>query len=388
MGHPCAATPPNPGPPVCLPGVVLHAARCANKPAYAASPVSGLVGRNFGGSLRKADSGPVPARRRALVCLSTLSFAMGGLPGSSRAQQAGAFSDETWTDAARSRAVPVRIRVPDGAGPWPLVLFSHGLGGSRNGADVWGRAWQAAGLLVVHVQHAGSDTEVALRGMAALRSAATAAQLLARVADVGFVIDEILRRHAAGLPMWSAVLVDRIGMAGHSFGAQTAQALAGQRYPAPGSLREPRLAAFLALSSSPARSSSLSLQEQFGAINRPFMAATGSLDVDPLGGALTGAVRASVYEGLPPGERALLWLEAADHMTFAGNASPRINGRGAFERAAQAWALEARHHEGVAEITSLWWQSTLASSAEDRSHAAAGLRRVKLAGAGDRLTLG
>ena len=223
--------------------------------------------------------------------------------------------------------------------------------------------------------------------MAALRRAATAAQLLARVADVGFVIDEILRRHAAALPTWSAVLADHIGMAGHSFGGQTVLALAGQRYAAPGSLREPKLAAFLALSSSPARGSSLSLQEQFGAIDRPVMAATGSLDGDPLGGALTGAIRASVYGGLPPGRRALLWLEHADPMTFAGNASPRINGCGAFERAAQAWALEVRHHEVVAEVTALWWHATLAGSAEDRSRAAANLHRVSLAGADDRLTL-
>ena len=233
------------------------------------------------------------------------------------------------------------------------MLFSHGLGGSRTGADVWGRAWQAAGLLVIHIQHAGSDIDVARNGMAALRNAATAAQLLARVADVGFVIDEILRRQAAAMPIWSAVQTDRMGMAGHSFGAQTAQALAGQRYPMPASLREPRLAAFLALSSSPGRASSMSLQAQFGAIDRPFMAATGSLDGDPLGGALTGASRASVYDGLPPGQRALLWLQDADHMTFAGNASPRIHGRNGFERAAQAWALEERHHSLVHQHTSV-----------------------------------
>ena len=336
----------------------------------------------------QARTPPTLLRRSVLASLGSLGLALGSLPGSSRAQQDSAFSDETWTDGVRARAVPVRIRVPAGAGPWPVVLFSHGLGGSRAGADVWGRAWQASGLLVVHLQHAGSDIDVALRGLSALRNAATAQQLLARVADVGFVIDEILRRHALALPTWSAVSTRRIGMAGHSFGAQTTQALAGQRYAAPGSLREPRLAAFLALSSSPARASSLSLAEQFGAIDRPFMVATGSLDGDPLGGALTGAGRAGVYSGLPPGQRALLWLEDADHMSFAGNASPRINGRGAFERAAQAWALEARHHEEVAEITALWWRSTLASSAEDRSSAAAGLRQVKLAGPGDRLSLG
>lgn len=151
----------------------------------------------------QARTPPTLLRRSVLASLGSLGLALGSLPGSSRAQQDSAFSDETWTDGARARAVPVRIRVPAGAGPWPVVLFSHGLGGSRAGADVWGRAWQASGLLVVHLQHPGSDIDVALRGLSALRNAATAPQLLARVADVGFVIDEILRRHALALPTWS-----------------------------------------------------------------------------------------------------------------------------------------------------------------------------------------
>ena len=351
-------------------------------------PVIGPVLGDVGHPASSAGAGPVQPRRNVLAGLGSLGLALCGLPGSSQAQL-GDYQDDTWTDAARSRAVPVRIRIPASPGPWPAVLFSHGLGGSRSGADVWGRAWQAAGLLVLHLQHAGSDIDVArVGGMTALRRAGTAEQLLARVADVGFVLDEILRRHAADLPIWSAVQAERMGMAGHSFGAQTVQALAGQRYPVPGSWREPRLAAFLALSCRPSSASSLSLREQFGSIDQPFLAATGSLDGDPLGGALTGASRASVYDGLPPGQRALLWLEDADHMSFAGNASPRINGRGGVERAAQAWALEARHHEVVAEVTTLWWQSALSVSAEGRSRAAADLRRVSLASAGDRLRLG
>ena len=273
---------------------------------------SGPALGDTGDLMRTGGVRPVPSRRSALARLGSLGVALGSLPGSSPAR-AGVYSDETWFDAARSRGVPVRIRVPAGAGPWPAVLFSHGLGGSRTGADVWCRAWQAAGRLVVHVEHAGSDIEVARGGRSALRSAATTAQLLARVADVGFVIDEISRRHAAALPIWSVAQVDRIGMAGHSFGGQTVQALAGQRYPVPAALREPRLAVFVALSSSPARASSLSVQQQqFGAIDRPFMAVTGSLDGHPLGSVLTGVSRASVYDGLPPGQRALLRLEDAD----------------------------------------------------------------------------
>src|SRR5262245_24589378 len=95
--------------------------------------------------------------------------------------------DQTWTDPARGRELPLRLRWPDGEGPCALVVHSHGLGGNREGGDAWGQAWRDAGFAVLHVQHPGSDTP-AVR--ASLRSAASAEQLIARVADMRFVLDE------------------------------------------------------------------------------------------------------------------------------------------------------------------------------------------------------
>src|SRR5947208_9251342 len=44
-----------------------------------------------------------------------------------------------WRDASRSRPVPVKIYAPaTGAGPFPVIVFSHGLGGSRNGYEYLG----------------------------------------------------------------------------------------------------------------------------------------------------------------------------------------------------------------------------------------------------------
>src|SRR3954467_15611250 len=38
-----------------------------------------------------------------------------------------------WVDAARQRSVPVKIYFPRGnGGPFPVIVFSHGLGGSRD----------------------------------------------------------------------------------------------------------------------------------------------------------------------------------------------------------------------------------------------------------------
>ena len=44
-----------------------------------------------------------------------------------------AVTDYDWFDEKRQRQVPVRIYYPQGRGPYPVVVFSHGLGGSREG---------------------------------------------------------------------------------------------------------------------------------------------------------------------------------------------------------------------------------------------------------------
>jgi len=65
--------------------------------------------------------------------------------------------DLDWNDTARGRSLPLKVRVPDGADKVPLVIFSHGLGGSREGGKAWGEHWAQHGYLVIHVQHPGSD---------------------------------------------------------------------------------------------------------------------------------------------------------------------------------------------------------------------------------------
>lgn len=263
--------------------------------------------------------------------------------------------DETWHDASRARDLPVRVRLP--ALPnWPLVLYSHGLGGNRQGGDVWGDAWAAAGVAVVHVQHAGSDSAVWRQGAGALRQAGNAEQLAARVADLRFVLDEVLRRHAAGIEPWRGLQPEAIGMAGHSFGAHTAQALAGQRYPAATRWSEPRIRAFAAFSPSSGRGQ-ITVAESFGAVTRPFLALTGSLDGDPFGSYSDGGPRALVYDGLPAGQRALLWLEGADHMSFGGNRDTVA--AAAMRRQPVATRQEAAHQAIVAQLTSLWWRAHL-----------------------------
>ena len=84
--------------------------------------------------------------------------------------------DLTVHDGRRSRDIPVRVYLPANGKPEPVVLFSHGLGGSRAGSKFLGEHWAARGYVAVFVQHPGSDDAVWKEAapeerMAALRKA-------------------------------------------------------------------------------------------------------------------------------------------------------------------------------------------------------------------------
>ena len=273
--------------------------------------------------------------------------------------------DDIWHDAARQRSLPVRIRwpaedAPQAKGTRAVVLFSHGLGGTVAAGERWGQAWSAAGLVVLHLQHPGSDLDAVRRvargfgDQSGLRQAAGPEQLLARLADVKFVLDDIGRRHAAGVDRWKEVRPHGVGMSGHSFGAHTTLGMAGQRYPAHAGIEEPRLAAFIAFSPT------LPLQgdpiQAFDRMTRPMLCVTGTRDDDVVGVGATNDRRTGVFAALPAGGKAHLVLQDADHMTFAGQ-----TGRAAevFPRHATTRALQAQHHALVAAITTDWWRSQL-----------------------------
>ncbi|MBV8914920.1 MAG: alpha/beta fold hydrolase, partial [Acetobacteraceae bacterium] len=158
-----------------------------------------------------------------------------------------------WQDPARGRGIPVLVRLPRHPGPAPLVLLSHGLGGSREGLAYLGRALAEAGYIAVHLQHRGSDSAV-WRGQADPRMGMAAALLdpgaaLARLQDIAFALDHLLA-NGGGLSLDPR----RIAVAGHSYGAWTASHMVGELLPIPGlgpRLPDPRLQAAVMLSPVP-----------------------------------------------------------------------------------------------------------------------------------------
>lgn len=181
--------------------------------------------------------------------------------------------DFDWQDASRQRAVPVRLYLPkaasetaDAAGsvgggvvlkPVPLIVFSHGLGGSRNGYQYLGRFWAAHGYASMHVQHIGSDNQL-WRGnpfslTMRLKDAAQDSEAVARAKDVSFALTEMLAQ-----PQFAGRFdATRVVAAGHSYGANTTMLLAGAAVPNKGengqilNLRDPRIKAAMLLSAPP-----------------------------------------------------------------------------------------------------------------------------------------
>jgi hypothetical protein len=92
---------------------------------------------------------------------------------------------------------------------------------------------------------------------------------------------------------------------------------------------------------------------------------SGSLDGQPGTRPRSGEHRLAVYDALPPGRRALLWLDGADHMTFAGNAAHRIGMRfGPLKRERDAAKQEDDDHAIVARVTTAWWREHLQSDVQ------------------------
>jgi predicted dienelactone hydrolase len=272
--------------------------------------------------------------------------------------------DLTVKDAARNRDIPLRIYLPmqiaseekKGA---PVVLFSHGLGGNREGSKYLGRHWSGRGYVAVFLQHPGSDDSVwkdepLTKRMAAMQEAASAANYLLRVNDVPAVLDQLAKWNTdADSPLVARMDLQRVGMSGHSFGAQTTQAVSGQSVPLIGQRHtDSRVKAAIVMSpSSPRRGDP---KTAFGSVKIPWMLMTGTKDTSPIGGQ-TVESRLAVYPGLAAGDKYELVLNNAEHSVFTDRALP-----------GDREPRDPNHHRVILALSTAFWDAFLKSDAAAR----------------------
>ncbi|MEN6624711.1 MAG: dienelactone hydrolase [Candidatus Sumerlaeia bacterium] len=228
-------------------------------------------------------------------------------------------------DVARQRDIPLKLYMPAGKGPFPVIIFSHGLGGSRDGYEYLGRHWASHGYISVHPTHIGSDASVLKKGGRAMDALARAADdpqnAINRPRDVSSVIDQLTSMTLGAGPLHGKVDIGRIGVAGHSFGANTALAISGQTFVGPlgrsFKLADRRVKAAVLLSAPANRRNADILDRAYGSIRIPCLFITGTNDHSPIGTCLAQDRRIP-FDNMYGVDCYLLTMNGADHMVFSG----------------------------------------------------------------------
>lgn len=230
--------------------------------------------------------------------------------------------DLDWMDGSRKRAVPVRLYLPDAASAStkvPLVVFSHGLGGSRLGYSYLGKYFAQNGIASLHVQHVGSDRALwmgnVLTMAGRLKDATTDQEAIARALDIRFALNMVLAD-----PQWGPRLdAGKIMAAGHSFGANTTLLVAGAQVMQEGKpldLQDRRIRAALVLSSPPFYNAAQA-SEALGHMTVPSLHITAVEDVIRVPGYFSSAEdRVNVYRAYQGAPKGLVVFKDGSHSMF------------------------------------------------------------------------
>jgi len=264
--------------------------------------------------------------------------------------------DLEFTDSTRQRQLPLRVYLPakttdQAATPQPVVLFSHGLGGSRQGSTFLGQHWAKRGYIAVFLQHPGSDEEVwrntrLNQRRNALVQAANGQQLNARKSDVASVLDQLEKwNQQPEHPLAGRMDLTRVGMSGHSFGARTTQQVSGENPWGRAQTSDKRLRAAIVMS--PSVPATGSPDRVFRNVTLPWLLMTGTNDDSPLGDQ-TPESRRRVYPALPPGDKYELVLNDAEHSVFTDRRLP-----------GEAKPRRPEHHRSILALSTAFWDAYL-----------------------------
>lgn len=272
----------------------------------------------------------------ALVVTLTLASVLTPVPAYGAADKAAGYKKDAgphkvatmsveWKDAKRERNVPAKIYYPEtGKGPFAVVVFSHGLGGSREGYSYLGQHWASHGYVCVHLQHEGSD-DVVWRGKKNAgeqmqRAGKDPKNAINRPLDVSFAIDQLTAIQTdKDNPLNGRLDLNQIGMVGHSFGAMTTLMIAGEAATKAGGgklLSDPRVKAGIPMSS-PVPKRQKEYDDIFGNIQIPCLHMTGTLDESSVSETKADDRRIP-YDHITKADQYLVTFVGGDHSIFTG----------------------------------------------------------------------
>ena len=237
-------------------------------------------------------------------------------------------------ETVRLDDLEIRVTYPKGEGKAPVLVFSHGMYGSKDGYVPLARFWASHGYVVLQPTHPDS-----------LKSGLKARQEATRAWDerprqVTKVIDSFAAIEEKVPALKDRLDPERIGMGGHSFGAHTSMLVGGAvAYPglfAKGkSFRDPRVRCTLLIS--PQGVGGLFREDSWKDYPVPALVITGSKDESPLTGAKPES-RLDPFKLGPDGKMHLVWIEEAHH-GFGGISGARWPGAGPRDEG-QVWVVQ------------------------------------------------
>lgn len=221
----------------------------------------------------------------------------------------GTAADVVLRDAKRKKDLRLRINFPrEGAGPFPVIVFSHGAWGSKDGHTMLTELWAGHGYVTIQPDHRDSRAlGIKVGDQSVFRDWQD------RPADVTFILDALAELEAKVPALKGRLDAKRIGMSGHSYGANTAQLVGGARAFFGGreiSCEDARVTAVALLSGQ--GPGEMLTEKSWASFTKPFLVMTGSRD-GPTRTGQPAVWRKKPYELSPPGDKYLMWVEGMDH---------------------------------------------------------------------------
>jgi dienelactone hydrolase len=228
--------------------------------------------------------------------------------------------DLVLNDSRRKKELQLRITYPRDGGPFPVIVFSHGLWGSKDNYRALTGFWASHGYVTIQPTHSDSRTLGTRIGDPRALS-----DWQNRPADVSFVIDSLDEIAAKAPALKGKLDRQRIGVGGHSFGAGTAQLIGGARaFIRPGgrekSFEDNRVSAILIMSGQ--GPGEMLTERSWERFSKPMLVMSGTED-GPTRTGQPAVWRKKPYELAPPGDKYLFWVEGLDH-GFGGISGARL----------------------------------------------------------------
>ncbi|MDR0335814.1 MAG: hypothetical protein LBI18_01860 [Planctomycetaceae bacterium] len=228
-----------------------------------------------------------------------------------------------WHNATQNRTIPVKIFYPAKISEEkiPVLVFSHGLGGSIDCCSYLANAWASQGFAVVLLQHPGSDENIWKGKILILNEFKESYRYhwngRSRAEDIKFVLDRVEQLIDDNHPFAIKFDRNRIGVGGYDLGGLAALLVAGQVPSDQGdSLYDSRIKAVLAMSP-PVRFTNKSFQDVYAPIEVPALFVTGTED-NSIVGSTKAYQRRIPFDSMTCNDRYLVVFQGGDHRIYGG----------------------------------------------------------------------